>query len=94
MNRKELLDAATGVVCGREESYGSPSVNFSVIARMWSDYLGDVNITPHDVAMLMILLKIARAKATRHTPVVDNFVDMAGYAACAAEIVDEVPDMQ
>jgi predicted ATP-dependent serine protease len=36
-----------------------------------------------DVAHLMILLKIARAV---YTPTRDSYVDIAGYARCAAQI--------
>ena len=41
---------------------------------------------PHDVAILMALLKIARVRSGRYKA--DNYIDLAGYAACAAEIAD------
>jgi len=41
-------------------------------------------LTPTDVAMMMALLKIARIKNGGGTG--DSFVDLAGYAACGAEI--------
>ena len=44
-------------------------------------------ITPEDVAVMMMLFKIARY-ITADTPIVDTFVDIAGYAACAGEICD------
>ena len=41
-----------------------------------------------DVANMMVLLKIARAKENpKH---MDNWVDMAGYATCAGEIAAEI----
>lgn len=50
---------------------------------MWSIYL-DTAATPIDVAMMMVLLKAARVSTgTTH---LDNFVDVAGYAACAYEM--------
>lgn len=84
MTRKECLTAAIDAVCkDRENTYGSPEDNFKLIADLWSTYTG-VKISPRDVAVMMILLKTARARTgTNHS---DNFVDMAGYAACAAEI--------
>jgi len=89
LTRKEILDAACVCVCGqREEDYGSPEDNFAIIAELWNVYLDAVlinedSITSKDVAMMMALLKIARiASGTKE----DNFVDLAGYAACAGEI--------
>ena len=38
-------------------------------------------VTPHDVAQLMILIKVARSVYGYSE---DNFVDTAGYAALAA----------
>ena len=45
------------------------------------------NITAVDVALMMILLKISRNNQGRKINM-DNFVDMAGYAAIAGEIID------
>ena len=83
MNRLDTLKAAAECVCGsREEDYGSPEDNFAVIAELWTAYTG-TDVTPKDVAMMMALLKIARAKAGSKP---DTYVDLAGYAACGAEI--------
>ena len=84
MNRAETLDKAKSCVCGqRETEYGSPEDNFSVIADFWSVYKG-INFSANDVAMMMALLKIARIKSGTGTD--DSYVDLAGYAACGAEI--------
>jgi len=84
MERFEILDAAKKCVCGdREEDYGSPERNFEVIAQMWSAYK-NVLFTPVDVALMMALLKIARAASGRYKD--DNAIDLAGYAACAGEL--------
>lgn len=88
MNRLDTLKAAAECVCGsREEDYGSPEDNFAVIAALWTAYTGK-DITPKDVAMMMALLKIARAKAGSKP---DTYVDLAGYAACGAEISAREP---
>lgn len=88
--RKTILDAAEKCVCrDRQDTHGRPEDNFGAIADLWTAYL-DVGreITPVDVAQMMILLKIGRAKENpKHT---DNWVDMAGYAACAGEIAADV----
>lgn len=88
MNRLDTLKAAAECVCGsREEDYGSPEDNFAVIAALWTAYTG-TDVTPKDVAMMMALLKIARAKAGSKP---DTYVDLAGYAACGAEISAREP---
>ena len=84
MIRADILDAAKVCVCGgREQDYGTPENNFKLIARLWSAYTG-WQIAAEDVALMMVLLKIARIKAGRGTA--DCYVDLAGYAACAGEI--------
>lgn len=81
MNRLDTLKAAAECVCG------SPEDNFAVIAALWTAYTG-TDVTPKDVAMMMALLKIARAKAGSKP---DTYVDLAGYAACGAEISAREP---
>jgi hypothetical protein len=89
MNRKEILEAAAKCVCGdREQDYGSPEDNFRTIGDLWSSYLHGAGkpafITAKDVAAMLALLKIARI-ASGHAKE-DNWVDLAGYAACGGEI--------
>lgn len=87
MDRAETLAKAKDCVCGqRENEYGSPENNFSAIAAFWSVYKG-VQFTANDVAMMMALLKIARIRTGTATD--DSYVDLAGYAACGAEINSE-----
>jgi hypothetical protein len=84
MTRKETLSAAEKCVCGdREQDYGTPENNFSKIAKLWSAYTGS-EYTAVDVAMMLALLKIARVASGKVKA--DNFIDLAGYAACGAEI--------
>jgi len=84
MKRKEILKAAEKCVCGdREQDYGSPEDNFARIARLWEAYC-DVKFTAKDVAIMLILLKGARI-ASGHAKE-DNWIDIAGYAACGGEI--------
>lgn len=84
MTRAETLEKAKACVCGqRENEYGSPEDNFTAIAGFWSVYKG-VEFTANDVAMMMALLKIARIRTGTATD--DSYVDLAGYAACGAEI--------
>lgn len=82
--REEILKKASKAISGeRDKHYGSPEQNFGRIADYWSVYLDHV-ITQTDVANMMILLKVARAMNDASHE--DNWVDIAGYAACAGEI--------
>lgn len=87
MKRTEILEAAARCVCGdREQDYGSPEDSFATIAALWNAYLG-AEIDTKDVAAMLALLKIARI-ASGHAKE-DNWVDLAGYAACGGEIETE-----
>ena len=73
----------------RNKQYGEPEDNFAVIGELWSQYLRRakdvaIDLNGYDVGMLMALFKIGRLETG--TPKRDNFVDLAGYVACAAEI--------
>lgn len=97
VTRETVLNAAKRCVCGdREQDYGSPENNFRTIASMWNSYLYGAGlmenhdptvwkgIKPKDVAAMLALLKIARI-ASGHAKA-DNWIDLAGYAACGGEI--------
>lgn len=90
MKADEILRQAAGLVAGdRDRQHGSKVANHSNIATLWTAYLGNRLATPleaRDVALLMVLLKVARTKTGRHNP--DDYLDMAGYAGCAGEIAD------
>lgn len=89
MNRKETLESALDAVNRRPKSYGPPEQNFERIAALWNVYLHDkydipASIDPVDVAAMMALMKIARLIETPGHD--DSWVDLAGYAACGAEV--------
>ena len=86
MTREDILQTAYDAVNGsRHEDYGSAENNFKTIAKFWNAYLNMDNvIDAKDVAAMMALLKIARI-ASGHGKQ-DNWVDLAGYAACGGEI--------
>ena len=85
--RKTILDAATTCVCKeRNDQYGEPEDCFQDIANLWAAYKG-VDFDPFDVAMMMSLLKVARAKANpKHT---DNYIDLCGYGSIAGELANK-----
>ena len=88
MTRAEILAKAEECVTGgRQQDYGSPESNFVVIASLWNSYLQGRRVrfvAPKDVAAMLALLKIARIASGNAKD--DNWVDLAGYAACGGEI--------
>lgn len=91
MNRTECLESALKIVNGqREQEYGKPEDNFGFIANLWTAYLGN-EVTSLDVTNMMVLFKIARTKTGRGND--DSFVDIAGYAACGAEVKERYDRM-
>ena len=78
-----LVEAAKLVAVERNAQHGTARQNLGLVAKLWSAYLG-VPIEAADVAALMILLKVARARTG--APLLDHFTDMAGYAGLAGEL--------
>lgn len=79
-----LHQAATIIAGKREDTYGGPEDNFGRISKLWS-VIVEKEITPAQVANMMIALKLARlVNSPDHE---DSLVDIAGYAACGYEIV-------
>jgi len=86
MRSSDYLDKALKIVQGqRQFEYGDKYQNHDNIAKLWSTFL-DYKISPHDVAICMLLVKVARLK---HRKTEDCYVDMAGYAAIAGEIQEK-----
>ena len=79
-----LREAATIIAGDRDVQYGGPEENFTRIAKIWSVIVG-AEISPEDVAMMMVGLKIARyASKSGFQP--DTWIDIAGYAGCGYEV--------
>jgi hypothetical protein len=83
--RQRMLDDAASIIVGaRDAQYGGPEENFTRIAKIWS-VIFEKEITPEDVAMAMVGLKVARyAAKSGFQP--DTWTDIAGYAACGYEV--------
>ena len=80
--RQDVLeDAMACVLKDRDDQYGEPEDSFGKIAEYWSAYL-ESDVSARDVGLMLALMKIARM---RNSDKRDNFIDLAGYAACAAE---------
>lgn len=80
-----LFEAAKLIQGQRQADYGDKLQNFSQIAMLWQGTLAmklalGQSITPEDVALCMMQVKIARlAKSPDHR---DSIMDVAGYAGC------------
>ncbi len=97
MTKHRLLDLAKEATADRGLNYGKPEDNFARIAAHWNAFLANrfgvnsegktyvtVVLSPTDVAIMMAGMKLARLE---HQPDhMDSWVDLAGYAACGAEI--------
>jgi hypothetical protein len=93
MTRKEILAAAEKCVCeDRNKEYSEPEDIFSLIAALWEPVIRArcvpdgtyVCMDETTVALLMALLKIARASVNQEH--IDSWIDLAGYAACGGEL--------
>ena len=92
VDRASILDTAKShVTKDRAATHGDAEKSFETIAGDWNQYFdsrccdGNVSkLTGYDVAMMMTLFKVAR---THNNPAhADNYIDLAGYTACAGEI--------
>lgn len=92
ITKEELLNCAQAAVADRGLNYGAPEDNFVRIARLWNAHYYNrfgkpASFTADDVAMMMILVKLARLE---NIPAhLDSWIDLAGYAACGANIACE-----
>lgn len=88
-----LVTAEKAVNGSRDVAYDAPEANFSRIKNLWNIYLQDrargsgALINEADVALMNILLKVGRLAGNQSH--IDSWVDIAGYAACGAEIVSK-----
>lgn len=88
-----MLHKAEELINGqRQQDYGDKLQNFAQIAMLWQGVLATklkvtAAITPEDVALCMMQVKIARlAKSPDHA---DSVLDIAGYAGCYDKLQTE-----
>ena len=73
----DILKTALKLTTGdRHNEYGDCNVELDRVATIWS-VIFETDVTPNQVALAMIALKITRQM---HTNKKDNWVDIAGYA--------------
>lgn len=91
--RAEFLETVRNFVCkDRNVTHGDAEDNFRVISQLWNVYLHNSKCEPSspdlnstDVAIMMCLFKVARLMANPKN--MENWHDLAGYAACGGGIV-------
>ena len=75
MKRADILNAAAqAVTVDRAATHGDVEDNFNAIAALWTARMG----------IMLIDLKTVRAWGNPAHD--DNWIDMAGYAACGGEV--------
>jgi hypothetical protein len=70
----------------RGSAYGHPLDNFTHTGRLWAPILGLDEVTPEQVALCMIGVKLSREC---HKSKRDNATDIAGYAKCLDLVREE-----
>jgi hypothetical protein len=92
-HRTDILKESINLINGeRNSTYGDPLDDFATTAAMWDVYLartiearGTLDIKPHDVAIKMNLLKIARISWSPEKR--DHWADLGGYTGCGWDCV-------
>lgn len=102
MSAKEQV---TEILDDRQGQYGDASDTLQLIAEYWNAFLNEitgyhrdpgasrVELTPAEVAQMMVLFKVARAQRGRwaeHGDPTDDMLDTIGYATLAADVRKEV----
>lgn len=98
-HRKACLEQVEDTVLSdRNRDYGDPEDNFADTAKILNVLLRnklhpDHELHPHDVALIMTAVKLARAKTSPHK--LDHYIDIAGYACCGyACVVATAPEVE
>lgn len=88
--RRVLEEALAAVTVDRDLTHGAAGETLASVAAHWTWWIGgrlSAPLTSVDVAQMLIGLKQARAQM--RPGVGDHYVDIAGYAALAAECASE-----
>ena len=87
--RAQFLKEVEKLVCAdRNVTHGDAEDNFRVIAQLWNVYIHNSKgeeLNNKDVAIMMCLFKVSRLMSNVNN--IDNWLDLAGYAACGGGIV-------
>jgi hypothetical protein len=84
---EDLLDEVRITLSDRGHIYGNASLNHRRISELWSGYF-DSYISPEQVAMAMLLVKVSRLSQTSDHE--DSLKDLLGYGLIYHQIVREM----
>lgn len=84
---EDLLDEVRITLADRGHIYGNASLNHRRISELWSGYF-DSYISPEQVAMAMLLVKVSRLSQTSDHE--DSLKDLLGYGLIYHQIVREM----
>jgi hypothetical protein len=83
-----ILQEADKIINGeRRQAYGPVKESFDKVAKLWSVAVGK-DITAPQVALMMILFKVARELNAHKS---DNLTDIAGYAQLEENLYEADP---
>ena len=92
--RAQFLKEVEKLVCAdRNVTHGDAEDNFRVIAQLWNVYIHNSKgeeLNNKDVAIMMCLFKVSRLMSNVDN--LENWLDLAGYAACGGGIVRKESD--
>ena len=83
MDPHKFFEEASAIIGERGQDYGGVEDNFDRAARIANQIIGRA-LTPHDIAMVMVAVKLARMRTSPDKR--DTYIDCAAYLAFAAEL--------
>ena len=93
MSKEEAIGKLSDVLLNRGDSYGTAKDNHDRASALINTYLKGLpeeqrtNLSATQSMILMILIKVARLEQTPEH--VDSFLDIAGYAICAIDAIND-----
>lgn len=87
----DLLDKARETCGERGKDYGHPFHDFTKIAKIWS-VIFETHVTPEQVALAMIGVKMARICQNETYYHADSVLDICGYANCLEKVANYCGD--
>jgi len=85
MNYRELMTEAAQIFHDRHEKYGDMQIVMDRISHI-STMITGIHLTPHDVALVLLSVKLARMGTNRREK--ENYVDGINYFAFAGDLMD------
>jgi hypothetical protein len=85
MDYRELMTEAAQIFTDRHNKYGDMRMVMDRVAQI-STLITGIHLTPHDIALILVALKLARMNNNRREK--ENYVDGINYFAFAGDLID------